>query len=150
MAYTINDFIGEKSLALIGASRSGKKFGNTILRELTGKGYKLALIHPEVTEIEGIGCYAALGELPDHIHNLILCVPPDQVLEIIQTLSGSPIRNLWMQQGSESTEAIAYCHGHDINVVAGECILMFAQPAGFHKFHRWIRALTGKLPRGAS
>jgi hypothetical protein len=31
--------------------------------------------------------------------------------------------------------------------VHGECILMFAQPSSFHRLHRWVWGLLGKLPR---
>lgn len=30
--------------------------------------------------------------------------------------------------------------------VHGECILMFADPKGIHRFHHWLRGLLGKLP----
>jgi hypothetical protein len=32
-------------------------------------------------------------------------------------------------------------------VVHGYCIMMFARPFGFHKFHRTIMRLFGKLPK---
>jgi hypothetical protein len=35
------------------------------------------------------------------------------------------------------------------NTVHGECILMYAQPAGIHRFHHFIWKLLGKLPVSA-
>jgi len=53
-----------------------------------------------------------------------------------------------MQQGSESDEAINYCNENEIDCVSNECILMFAEPAGFiHRLHRWIWGIAGKLPQ---
>jgi len=37
-------------------------------------------------------------------------------------------------------------HALGMDVVSGECILMFARPAGFHKAHRWVSGLLGRLP----
>jgi predicted CoA-binding protein len=53
-----------------------------------------------------------------------------------------------MQQGSESEKAVSYCRENGIQVVQRECILMFAESAGFpHNLHRGIWGLLGKLPR---
>lgn len=37
----IDDFINSKKIALIGMSRSGKKFGNAVGKELNTKGYEI-------------------------------------------------------------------------------------------------------------
>ena len=52
-----------------------------------------------------------------------------------------------MQQGAESSTAIDLCKQNNINVIHGECILMFAEPLGFmHSIHRWIWKILGKYP----
>ena len=57
------------------------------------------------------------------------------------------VKNVWMQQGSESDEAIKYCKENGINEIHKECILMFADPVNsIHGFHRWIWKVIGKLP----
>ena len=39
------------------------------------------------------------------------------------------------------------CRQAGIQAVHGHCILMFAEPVGaFHKFHRWIWQMIGKVP----
>ncbi len=38
-----------------------------------------------------------------------------------------------MQQKSESADAIHFCENNDISVVAGERILMFAEPVEFYR-----------------
>ena len=35
---TIHDFLSQRKLAIVGLSRSGKKFGNMIFKELGAKG----------------------------------------------------------------------------------------------------------------
>jgi predicted CoA-binding protein len=35
----VDDFVAQRTLAVVGVSRSGKKFGNTIYRELKTRGY---------------------------------------------------------------------------------------------------------------
>lgn len=53
---------------------------------------------------------------------------------------------VWMQQGSHSKVAEEYCAENGIDCISNECILMFAEPAGFiHRVHRWIWSIAGKL-----
>ncbi|MCF7822995.1 MAG: CoA-binding protein [Candidatus Marinimicrobia bacterium] len=140
----IEDFLAQDKMALAGASRSGKKFGNTILKTLMSKGYKIRLLHPEMNELEGLRCYPSLEALPREIENLILVIPPERALEMVNLIPASGIKRVWMQQGSESPEAIDFCNRYGVDVVAGECILMFAEPKGLHKFHSWLNSFFGK------
>lgn len=144
---TIESFLSEKQLALAGASSKANKFGNSVLKELSSKGYELLLIHPEAETINGVQCHKAVSELPDKVGGLINVVPPAQTEKLVQEAHAAGIKKIWMQQGSESPDAIQYCEEHKMEVVHGECILMFAQPRGLHKFHHWLWGLFGKLPK---
>ncbi len=145
---TIDSFLGEKKLALVGASSKANKFGNAVLKELSSKGYELLLIHPEAEIINGVACYGSLTELPTGVGGLINVVPPVQTEKLVREAHSAGIKKIWMQQGSDSPDAIQYCLEHEMEVVHGECILMFTQPQGLHKFHHWLWGLFGKLPTG--
>jgi predicted CoA-binding protein len=56
MNTSIQDFVSGKRIALAGASRSGKKFGNIAGKELKTRGYQVYLVHPEAREIDGEPC----------------------------------------------------------------------------------------------
>jgi predicted CoA-binding protein len=144
---TIEAFLGQETLALAGVSRGGKKFGNAVLRDLSGKGYEILPVHPDAAEIDGVRCYPSLAELPKPAGGLVVVVPPDQTERLVQEAHEAGIDRVWMQQGAESDAAIRYCQEHAMDVVHGECIMMFAEPQGFHKFHRWLWGLLGKLPK---
>jgi len=144
----VDDFLAQRSLAVVGVSRSGKKFGNMAYRELKGKGYQLFPIHPEAEVLEGDKCYACLSDLPGRSGGVLIIVPPTQTEQVVRDAAAAKIPRVWMQQGAESEEAIRFCEEHGISVVAGECILMFAEPLRFyHKPHRWVWKLLGKLPK---
>ena len=142
----IDDFLNHRTLAVVGVSRSGKKFGNGASRELRKKGYQVLPVHPEAESIDGEKCYRSLAELPAQVGGLLLVVPPAETEKVVQQASAAGIRHVWMQQGAESEAAIRYCEGQGISVVSRECILMFAQPAGVHKLHHWFWRVLGKLP----
>jgi len=143
----VEDFLAQQVLALAGASRGGKKFGNTILKELNAKGYEVLLVHPEAAEIDGTPCFPSLAALPKPVGGLVLVVPPAQAAQLVNEAAELGIPRIWVQQGASSPEAIRLCEAKGIGAVHGECILMFARPArGVHRFHHWLWGVLGKLP----
>lgn len=144
----VDQFLSEKRVALAGASRSGRKFGNSVLKELRTKGYEVFPIHPEASAIDGVPCHRCVADLPAGVECLILTVRPAQTELLVQEAAASGIKRIWMQQGAQSARAIRVCEEKGIRVVHGECILMFAEPLlWIHRAHRWIWRLIGKLPR---
>jgi predicted CoA-binding protein len=145
---SVEAFVSQKSLALVGVSRSGKKFGNTILKELKEKGYTVYPVHPEAEEIDGARCYSSLNEVPQDVGGAVFVVKPAQTTKLVREAKERGIPRVWMQQGAQSDEAMQFCKDHDIDVVHNECILMFAGEAkGIHGFHKWLWKIFGKLPK---
>ena len=68
------DVFAQPALALVGASRSGHKFGNVILRELLGKGIRVYPLHPAADVIDGTTCYATFKDIPEHVGGVIVSV----------------------------------------------------------------------------
>jgi len=144
----VQEFVAEKTLALVGASRGGKKFGNTILKEMQTKGYTMYPVHPEAEEIDGVRCVPSLQDLPEDVGGVVFVVKPGVTEQLVREVKEAGISRVWMQQGAASDQAIAYCREQGIDVVANECLLMFSEPVqGIHGFHRWLWNIFGKLPR---
>jgi uncharacterized protein len=142
----IDQFLSCPHLALAGVSRSGKKFGNIVLKELTARGYRVAVVHPVAEKIADSACCPSLADLPEGVDGLLIAVPREQAVLLVREAAAAGIRHVWLARGAESPEAIEYCQRRGINVIHNECILMFAQPTGVHRFHRWLWGLLGKLP----
>jgi predicted CoA-binding protein len=144
----VMDFVSQRSLAVVGVSRGGKKFGNTAYRELKAKGYQLVPVHPQAETLEGDRCAKNLASLPAPVGGVLVIVPPEQAEQVVQEAASAGIKRVWLQQGAESQAAIRLAESKGMSVVAGECILMFAEPAGSaHRAHRWIEGLFGGLPK---
>lgn len=144
----VDDFLAQKTLAVVGVSRDPKKFGNAAFRELRTKGYRLFPVNPNAERVEEETCYPSLRDLPELVGGALLVVPPEQTEQAVRDAVAAGIPRVWMQQGAESEAAIRFCQEHGISVVYGECILMFAEPTSFgHKMHRWVWGLLGKLPK---
>jgi predicted CoA-binding protein len=145
---TVEDFISQRTLAIAGVSRNGKKFGNIVYREMRKHGYKLYAIHPEAETLEGERAYRDFASLPEKVDGLIIVVPPAQTEKVVREAAAAGIKRVWMQQGAESDAAIHFCQENGITEIHGECINMFAHDtASYHKFHRGLWKLIGKLPK---
>lgn len=145
---SIDNFLSDKNFAVVGVSRKSSKFGNTIYKELKKKGINVFGVNPNMDTIEGDKCYHSLKELKGKIDGVVNVVSPDQTNEIVKEVNEIGVKNIWMQQGSESEKAIAYCNEHGITVIQKECILMFVDPVNsIHGFHKWLWKVLGKLPK---
>lgn len=144
----VEDFFAQPALAVIGVSRSGKKFGNYVYKNLKEKGYKVYPIHPQSKSIDGEECYPDFKSIPDEIKGAVVSIKPIHALKILEEALKAGIKHIWLQQGSESKEAIEFCKNNGINLVHGECIMMFANPVkSLHRVHRWVWGAFGKLPK---
>jgi uncharacterized protein len=143
---SVDAFLAEPALAIVGVSRSGSKFGNLAVRELRAKGYRVYPIHPGATSIGGAPCYSRLEDLPERVDAMLVVVPPSAAEQVVRDAAGFGIHHVWLQQGAESPEVLNICRELGIDVVSGECVLMFAHPTGYHNAHRWLRKTFGRLP----
>lgn len=143
----IDDFLAQKTLAVVGVSRNGKKYGNAAFKTLKSKGYKLIPVNPNAETIQGEKCYHSLAELPVPVDGVLIVTHPKDTEKLVQDAVKAGIKRVWMQQGAQSDIAIEYCEKHGIKAVYKQCILMFAQPTGMHGFHRWVKGVFGTLPK---
>lgn len=143
----IQSFLDCRNLAVVGVSRSGKKFSNTIYRELKARKYRVFPVNAQAGQIDSDLCYSDLVSLPEVVERVVFVVPPRTVVSLLPQVVEKEIPMVWLQQGAESGEAIQFCQDHGIQVVSGECILMFLEPTAFyHRIHRGLRRLFGRLP----
>lgn len=143
---SIQAFLAESAIAVVGVSRSGKGFGNVAVRELRRKGYRIYPVNPNADLIDGERCYRSLADLPEPVRAVLVVVPPDQALGVVREAARAGVTRVWLQQGAEAPFVTLACDELGLDVIAGECILMFAKPTGVHKAHRWVWKVMGKLP----
>ena len=143
----INKFLEGNSFAFYGISAERNKFGNIAFKHLIKNGYKVYPVHSNIEEIESIKCYKDIFSITDKPSGAIIMLSPANTEKVLPDIAMAGIKKVWIQQKSESENAIAYCKDNGIEVIYGHCILMFTEPVlGFHKFHRWVTKLTGSYP----
>ena len=145
---SIEAFLEPRKMAITGVSRNPKHFGHQVYNILKKKGYEVYPVNPMATEINGERCYQNLSEIPSHVTNLLILSSREKTVPIVKDAITRGMNNIWIQQKSESPEAIEIAASGNLNLVFGECILMFAETVeGFHKFHRGVKKFFGALPK---
>ncbi|MBU8913993.1 MAG: CoA-binding protein [Spirochaetales bacterium] len=145
---TVDGFLSEKKFAVVGASRSGSKFGNMVLKELGGKGYTMYPIHPEADAIGDTRCFRSYADLPEPVNAAFIAVSPKKSAAAVRAAHEAGVKRIWIQQGAQSDEAVAFCTEHGIAAVTRQCIMMYAEPVdSIHKFHRFLKRLFGRMPQ---
>ncbi len=141
----VQEFLSQKVLAVVGASRDPKKFGYMVFSDLKAKGYTVYPINPKAETIGGEKCYASLADLPQKPGGVLIVTPASQADAMVRQAAQAGVTRVWMQQGSETPAAIQFCQQNGIAVISGECIFMYAEPtAWFHRAHRFVNTLVGK------
>jgi predicted CoA-binding protein len=142
----IENFVSSKRIAVVGMSRSGKKFGNYACKELKAKGYDVYPVHPETQEIDGFVCVPDLKSLSGKVDGVWISIPPQKVNAVLEEAAQIGLKNIWLQQGAWSEEVQQKIDQLNLKVVSKKCIMMYAPPVkSFHKFHRTISNIFGGL-----
>ncbi len=142
----IEQFVSSKRIAVVGMSRSGKKFGNMAAKELKAKGYEIYPVHPDAVEIDGFTCSPNLQSLTGKIDGVWISIPPKNVSPVLEEAAQIGLKNIWLQQGAWSSEVQQTIDQLNLPVVSKKCIMMYAPPVkSVHKFHRTIVGIFGGL-----
>ncbi|MBI9034563.1 MAG: CoA-binding protein [Bacteroidales bacterium] len=142
----IEHFLRAGKIAIVGVSRNSKKFSNMVLRDLLLKGYAMHPVNQYVDQLEGVKCYQNLNELPADVNHLLIITPKSATTEIMKAVVGSKIKQVWIQQMSDTPEALEIARDNDIELIHGKCIFMFSDPVkGLHAFHRFLAGMFSDI-----
>jgi predicted CoA-binding protein len=124
MEELIKEFMAKKKFAVIGATDNAEKYGNRIFKNLTKRGYEVYPVNPNLKEIEGVKCYPSLANVPVKVDVVDFVVPPKVTESILKECKKLGLDNIWLQPGSESDAAIAFCRDNNFKVVHDTCVML--------------------------
>src|SRR5271166_5213197 len=147
----IQDFLGQKRLAVVGVSREPKDFSLALFRELRKRGYDAVPVNPQAAEVDQQPCFARLQDVQPPVDGALLMTSPAVTDTIVHDCVAAGIKRVWMYRaagtGAVSADAVKFCEAHGIAVVPGECPFMFLSGTSwFHRFHGLIRKFLGSYP----
>jgi predicted CoA-binding protein len=95
-----------KTVAIVGASKDRRKFGNKALRAFAHQGYTVLAINPHEREIEGHPAYASVLDVPGTIDMATVYVPPAVGVGIMDELATKNVGEVWLNPGADGREVL--------------------------------------------
>src|SRR3954451_1387161 len=85
-----------RAVAVIGASRNVKSIGHRLLAAIVRAQFTGAVypINPSATELEGLTCYASIGDAPRGVDLAVIAVPPAIVIEVVDQCAAAGVKSL--------------------------------------------------------
>jgi hypothetical protein len=120
----IKEFMAQKRFAIVGATNNTEKYGYRIFKNLKSRGYEVYPINPGFKELEGTRCYSSLTDIPVKVDVVDFVVPPGVIEVILKECKRLGLNRIWLQPGSESEAAIAFCRENDLKVVHDICVML--------------------------
>lgn len=120
----IEEFLGQKEIAVVGASRSPAKYGFIVYKKLKSAGYKVYAINPKASSIDGDPCYPDLRSLPESVKAAVVITPPEITEKIAAQAVRAGFKYVWLQPGAESEAAIDVLQANGIAVIYNTCLLV--------------------------
>lgn len=148
---TIEEFIAQKRIAVVGVSSNPRNFSVTLFREFRRQGYDAVPVNPGLSSVENQACFARVQDIQPPVQAALLMTSPSVTETVVKDCAEAGIRRVWMYRaggaGAVSGKAVAYCEEHGIDLIPGECPFMFFRaPGGIHRFHGFLRKITGRYP----
>jgi uncharacterized protein len=150
--HTIDNFLSQKRIAIVGISRERRSVGASLFEELRRRGHEVVQVNPNAPAILGQRCFARVQEIHPPPDAALLLTSPAVTNQVVRDCAEAGIRHIWMYrgggQGAVSAEAVEFCRQQGMDVVPGECPFMFLDPVHHvHRFHRFFVKIAGKYPR---
>ena len=108
---------------------------------------KIIPVNPQATEIMGEKSYPNVKMLPPEVQSIIVFTKKNQTASVIRDAIEKGIKQIWIQQMSDSKEALEELKDSGMNVITGQCILMHFKPHSIHKFHGSLKKFFGSFPK---
>lgn len=119
-----------RTVAVVGASRDRRKFGNKAVRAFSKQGYEVYPIHPTAESVEGLPAYRSVTDVPGPIEVATVYVPPEIGRTLLNGLADKGIAQVWINPGAGSGQLLEEARARGLNVVEACSILGIGEEPG--------------------
>jgi uncharacterized protein len=142
----VERFLQCRRIAFVGVSSRPDDFSRKVYRKFKESGYEVVPVRPDRADVEGTRAFARVQDIPGKVDGAFLMTPITATDAVVLDCASAGIRHVWMHRGtghgSVSDAGIQFCEHNGIDVVAGECPMMFLpNTALLHRVHGTVRSL---------
>ena len=153
----LHPFFHPRTVAVVGASATPGKVGNTVLKNMVGAGFqgKLFPVNPKGGEMEGLPAISRIVDLPQGVDLAVVCLPRDLVLPAMKDLAAQGTRSAivitagFKEVGKEGwhleQELAALCREHGMALLGPNCLGMIHAGAGVNASFAAAQPLPGNI-----
>jgi predicted CoA-binding protein len=123
---TIDDLVPEPgaTIAVVGATDSPGKYGGKVYRDLKAKGFDVIAVNPGRAAVDGDPAVPKVTSLPRRPDLVVVVVPPQRTLEVLDECVEAGTTAVWLQPGSEDDAVLAHLQAGRFDAVVRECIMV--------------------------
>jgi predicted CoA-binding protein len=130
---TIEDFLAQKRIAMVGISRDPANFSVKLFEEFCRRGYDVVPVNPNTAEVQGRRCFARVQDVQPPVEAVLLMTSPEVTETVARDCAEAGIRQVWIQgdgQGLRQRESGCFLRGArdaggsgavSVHVSAGHC-----------------------------
>ncbi|HEY3296669.1 MAG TPA: CoA-binding protein [bacterium] len=143
---SIRDFLAQKRIAVVGASRKPGSFSHKLFHDLWKHGYDAVPVNPGTSNYDDLPCAARVQDIVPPVGAALVMTSDRHTGQAVRDCAAAGISRVWIHLGAGKTplspEDIEFCRDNGIRVITGYCPYMFLPDSGFpHNFHGWIARL---------
>ena len=106
------------TVAVIGASRDQRKFGNISVRAHLQQGYEVFPVNPHADEVEGLRAFESLSDVPaENLDRVTVYLPPHLTLELLDEIAEVEPVEVWLNPGSSDEDVRARAQQLGIEII---------------------------------
>lgn len=123
----------KRTVAILGASRDRRKYGNKSVRAHLAQGYDVYPVNPHAEMVEGLTAYPDLVSVPaKELDRISVYLPPELVLRMLEEIQRRGAKEVWLNPGSDSDEVVARAEELGLDIIRACSIVDVGEsPANF-------------------
>lgn len=118
------------NVAILGASTNPERYSYKAVKLLEEMGYGVFPVHPSARPIDGLKCYAGLGEIEEEIDTITVYLSEKNSEPIVEQIIQSKPRRVILNPGAESAVLTSRCEEAGIQVQEA-CTLVLLRTGQF-------------------
>ena len=111
------------TVAVEGASRDRRKFGNKAVRAFQHRGYHVIPINPTTKMVEGLAAYPTVLHVTEPIDLATVYLEPRIGVTVMDDLAKKGIKEVWLNPGADGAQVVARAHALGLALIL-ECSIV--------------------------
>jgi len=115
-----------EKVAVLGASAKPERYSYKAVKMLSENGHVVYPVHPSRIPIDGVECYANLGEIPEAVDTITVYLGQRNSAPLIDDILASGARRVILNPGAESELVKKRCSEAEMEVLEACTLVLLA------------------------